>query len=209
MTLSGDGEDGGPRETRGILSEADRTYLQNRGEYSRQAANERQKRITERIRAAVLDFQYLAAPEFPDELLENAFSAAGDADEYESVWAEGVQRGAAGATLSDPAVDAGVVEALAFFHRVYPPERFNQLVEDGVTTAVDRYYPDVEVVDASYNPDIRDRQGAHDVAKSKLEDGRPLTAEQSKLLIQWGEVDPDRVVENIRGAPIDDAQPDG
>jgi hypothetical protein len=45
---------------RGILTEADRKYIKNLGEFSRQAAHQREEAIRNRVREAVRDFQLLA-----------------------------------------------------------------------------------------------------------------------------------------------------
>lgn len=45
---------------RGILTEADRKYIKNLGEFSRQAAHQREEAIRGRVREAVRDFQLLA-----------------------------------------------------------------------------------------------------------------------------------------------------
>jgi len=45
---------------RGILTEADRKYIKNPEEYSRQAAHQREEAIRGRVREAVRDFQILA-----------------------------------------------------------------------------------------------------------------------------------------------------
>lgn len=45
---------------RGILTESDRRYIKNPGEFSRQAAHQRQEAIRDRLREAVRDFQLLA-----------------------------------------------------------------------------------------------------------------------------------------------------
>lgn len=45
---------------RGILTEADRKYIKNLGEFSRQAAHQREEAIRDRVREAVRDFQLLA-----------------------------------------------------------------------------------------------------------------------------------------------------
>ena len=183
-----------PHEERGILSPADREYLQHPEDYSRQAANEREQRIVERIRNALLDFRYLADPEFPDEYLEESF---GDQEAHGRV--EPISLPEGGLTLSDGYVEDSVVEAITLFHLIYPPAVFNDMIEEAVETAVSRYRPDIEVVDASYNPDIRDRGAVHQIAMGKLDEGDPLSAEETKLLLEYGEVDPDRVVEHVRG----------
>lgn len=199
-----------PGRGRGIFSEADREYLKDPENYkSRQARHKRREEIPPRIENGILDFSILADPEFPEERLNEAFSASEDeAEELDGPWAHAVQTGQIDGPLSDPDVEDSVVDAVAFFHRMYPPSLFNDIIEEGVERAVERYYPGVEVVDASYNPDIRDKETAHEVAKKKLEAGTPLTGKETKLLIEVSEVDVDRVVENIRNQPEDSGDGD-
>lgn len=186
------------REERGILSAADRNYLRNPEEYSRQAANARQRRIVERVRNGLLDFQYLADPEFPEEYLEQAFASTQDGPVRGPVVSITAAEDAEKIAKSDPEVKNGATEAITTFHRIYPPATFNNMVEEAVQTAVARYYSGIEVVDASYNPDIRERDSVHDRAKKKLDNDDPLTPRETKLLLEYGEVDPDRVVEHVR-----------
>lgn len=179
---------------RGILSGADREFLRNPDEYSRQATNEREHRIVERIRNALLDFRYLADPEFPDKLLSQAFSEPLESGGRHTLLATVVDE----IEASDPDIEDGAVEAITAFHRVYTPATFNDMVEDAVQAAVARYYSGREVVDASYSPDIRDRERVHERAQEKLESDTPLTANETKLLLEYGEVNPDRVVDHVR-----------
>lgn len=199
MAISDNADD--LRKERGILSKADRKFLRTPEEYSRQAGNERKKAIVERIRAAMLDFHYLADPEFPGELLTEAFRVPDDeVPDHEGPWARAVSRGELDHLLA-PDMEDGVVNAIATFHRVLPPSLFNEAVEEAVEKAVKWYYPDHEVVDAGYEPDIQERGQVHKTAKWKLENDIPLTGEESKTLIEEGEVDPDDVVAHIRGSP--------
>ena len=191
------------RDERGILSRADREYLRNPEEYSRQAANARQRRIVERTRNALLDFRYLADPEFSDELLLRAFAAPPDLGGRHPLLGTVPDGASTEIVVSDPEVEASAAEAITTFHRIYPPELFNSLVEDGVVSSVNRFQAEKEVVDASYSPDIRDREKVHERAREKLESDIPLTAEETKLLLEYGEVDPDRVVEHVRGSGDD------
>jgi len=55
VTPDTDGDD----RKRGVLSKADRNYLKNPEEYSRQASHERQRKIRERIEDAILDMSIL------------------------------------------------------------------------------------------------------------------------------------------------------
>lgn len=59
---------------RGILTKADREYLQNPEEYSRQASYNREAKIRERLQRALLDFPTLAT-ELDDSVLEDLLSA--------------------------------------------------------------------------------------------------------------------------------------
>lgn len=52
-------ENGGDERPRGVLSEADRSYLRNSEGYSRQAAHARENAILERTQNAILDFTLL------------------------------------------------------------------------------------------------------------------------------------------------------
>lgn len=182
-----------PHEKRGILSAADRRFLQNPDDYSRQAANEREDRIVERIRNAMLDFRYLADPEFPEEYLAEAFRQSEGPSIRQPL---SVQE--SGVALSDPRIEDSAVEAITLFHRIYSPSTFNDMIEEAVVTAVDRYYSDIQVVDASYNPDIRDREVVHDRAVEKVEEGLPLTPDETKLLLEYGEVDAKDIAEHVR-----------
>lgn len=72
---------------RGILTKADREYLRNPDEYTRQARHERRKNIEKRIANSMGDFELLAG-ELDDEILirlrENLLSyAKGESDYYE------------------------------------------------------------------------------------------------------------------------------
>lgn len=66
-------DDRGPQE-RGILTGADREYLQNPEEYSRQASYNRQQKITERVQFALNDFPLLAT-RLDDGVLEDVLAA--------------------------------------------------------------------------------------------------------------------------------------
>jgi len=59
---------------RGILTKADRKYLRNPGEYSRQASYNREEKITQRIRRAFNDFPLLAE-ELDDDVLDELLGA--------------------------------------------------------------------------------------------------------------------------------------
>lgn len=195
-----------PGRDRGILAPVDREYLNDPERYqnqkSRQAAYKRREEIPKRIRNSLLDMSILAHPQFPGDLLEAAFSVPEDrVDEQEGLWARAVQRGDLEGPLSDSRVEDSVVEAITLFHRMYPPSLFNDFVEDGVKQAGDHYYPDYEVLDASYEPDIRQKGAAHERAKRRFEKGLRLTDEEIRILLKWGEIDPEEVATHVREQP--------
>lgn len=86
---------------RGILTEADRAFLRNPDEYSRQNAHARQNAIGERVRNAILDFTVL---------FDNL-----DAEGYQRIF--GRPPTPKSQRYADPALEAGLRDALAFvFH---------------------------------------------------------------------------------------------
>jgi len=194
-----------PSRDRGILAPADREYLNDPERYqnqkSRQAAYKRREEIPKRIRNSLLDMSILAHPQFPGDLLEAAFSAEEGIDEREGLRARAIQRANVDWTLTDPRIEDSIVDAMTLFHRMYPPSLFNDFVEDGVKQAGDHYYPDYEVLDASYEPDIRRKGAAHEWAKRSLEEGYRLTDEEIRILLKQGETDPEEVATHVREQP--------
>lgn len=188
---------------RGLLSDADRKYLTNPEEYgTRQSRYKRREAIPERIHHGMLDFGILADPDFPDELLDKAFGVPNnELGSYDGPWAEMIQSGRIDGELIHPAVENGAVNAITLFHRIYPPSKFNDIIEEGVKQAVEYYYPEMEVKDAGYSPTIEKRGAAHDRAKRRLEKERRLTDEMVRLLLEEGEVDPQEVVKHVRNPP--------
>jgi len=188
---------------RGILSPSDREYASHPEQYSeeksRTAVNKREEAIVERVRNAVLDFEYLSDTDFPDKLLESAFSPPeGDIEDLDGGFADLYRRGKLDTKLLDPDIEDNFVSMVAFLFHVLPPTLFSEVVEDGVKQAIREQYPDYEVVDASYNPDIRSPDRAHKQAKNLLENGISLSDEQVRLLLERGEVDPQKVAENVQ-----------
>lgn len=90
-------DESGPEERpRGILTEADRQYLRNREEYSRQAAHARQGAIVERTRNGILDFSLLF-----DNLADEDWGDITGASPRNDVW------------FDDPDIEAGIRDTLA------------------------------------------------------------------------------------------------
>lgn len=191
-----------PDRDRGIFSESDRLYLVDRENYAtRQTRYNRKQEIPRRIRNAFLDLAILADPEFPEDLLDEAFRDPSgetvDVGEMVGAW-EDREPAMREQPAADEAMQQGFVEAIALMNKLYTQTGATALVEEGTTTAVRRYYPELEVVDASYDPDIRPRGQAHDVAKHRLKEDLTLTDEQVRLLLEKGEIDPERVAKHVR-----------
>lgn len=188
---------------RGILSTSDREYALDPEQYeeekSRTAVNKREEAIVERVRNAVIDFEFLTNPTFPDRLLEAAFSPAeGDIEDLDGGFTDLYRRGKLDTELLDPDIEDNFVSMVALLFHVLPPTLFSEVVEDGVKQAVREQYSEYEVVDASYTPDIRSPDRAYGQAKALLENGISLGDEQVRILLERGEVDPQKVAENVQ-----------
>lgn len=89
-------ENGPEKRPRGILTEADRKFLRNREEYSRQAAHARQEAVVERTRNAILDFSLLF-----DNLTDEDWTDITGVYPMNDVW------------FDDPEIEAGIRDTLA------------------------------------------------------------------------------------------------
>lgn len=188
---------------RGILSTSDREYALNNKQWtkdkSRAAVNQRKKAIINRIRNGMLDFNHIANKEFPGELLRSVFYISEDGFNISNK--EPVSLRDAGMIQSDyqePRIEEACIDIVALIYRMYPPALANSIVEKGVSQAIGDFYPNSEVVDASYTPELRSPHKAHEIAKHSLNNGYELTDEQVRLLLEEGEVDPREVAEHIK-----------
>lgn len=159
---------------RGTLTEADREFLRNRKEYSRQAAHARQNAIVERTRNAILDFSLLF-----DHLTQEDWEDVSGHPPTPTVW------------FDDPAFDAGVRDTLASMILVSggrgliegsaPVDPTSErLLRDAFERVAWRYMLDMERFELIIEAErIRWRQ-----LLERLEDGEELSIDElSQLLI--------------------------
>lgn len=195
---------------RGILSSADRDYVLDPERWSenktRPAVNQRKKAITNRVRNAILDFEYLSDEKFPQEILDSAFQRPDDFDPKKDGPINLRQAGAVDDEAKDPNIERGFIAAVSLIYRTFSTNVANTIIEKGVINATSEFYPDREVVEASYDPTFRSTEDVHERAKDALEEGSILSNEQVLLLLKHGEVDPDDVAENVQenSGPISD-----
>jgi len=187
---------------RGILSESDRNYALNTEEWSKEksrpAANQRKKAIIERVRNSILDFNHLADEEFPEELLNQVFHLQEEYDPEEHGPLTLQQSGSLDIGQQDPRIQEGCTAAITLIYRMFSPKIANSIVEQGVRQAIQEFYPEYVVVDASYNPDLRSPSKSHDRAKSRMEEGLRLSEDELRLLLERGEVDPQKIAEHVQ-----------
>lgn len=187
---------------RGILSSADREYAIDPEKWSenksRPAVNQRKKAITNRVRDSILDFEYLADEKFPQEILDSAFERPDNFDPKKDGPLNLRQAGAIDSEAKDPNIEEGFIAAVSLIYRTFSPSVANKIIERGVIRATNDFYPNHEVVDASYEPVLRPTENAYERAKDSLEEGLNLTSEQIRLLLEHGEVDPEEVAEHVQ-----------
>ena len=186
---------------RGILSESDRNYALNNEQWSKEksrpAANQRREAIIERLRNSMLDFILLADEEFPEELLSQVFHLDQEYDLEKHGPLSLMQFGQLDLE-QDPRIQEGCTAAIALIYRMYSPTIANTIIEEGVRQAVQAFYPEHKVVDASYNPDLRSPDRAHEQAKNRMEKGLRLREDDLRLLLEQQEVDPQRVASHVQ-----------
>ena len=81
---------------------------------------------------------------------------------------------------------------------MFPPGVANSMVERGVRQAFREFYSDYEVTDADYDPHVQSTSMVHDRAKSNLNDGRQLNEDEIRILLERGEIDPQKVAEHVQ-----------
>lgn len=186
---------------RGILSSADREYARDPEKWSesksRAAASQRKNAIANRIQNAIIDFNYLADEDFPQEILDSAFQTP---DDFEPEEHRPLTHGKVGGISfqdRDPIIQ-GFTAAVSLIYRSFPMPVANRTIELGVIQATNNFYPDHNLVDASYDPVLVSKEDAHERARDALEQGLKLTGEQVLLLLEQGEVDPTEVAEHVQ-----------
>lgn len=190
---------------RGILSSADREYALDPEKWSKDkskpAVSQRKKAITNRVRNAILDFEYLADENLPQEILDSAFQPPDDFDPKKDGPITLRQAGMVDLDEGkDPNIEKGFIAAVCLIYRTFPLRIANRIVEKGVNRAVSDFYPNQEAIDASYDPVLISTEDAHERAKDRLREGSRLTSEQVQLLLERGEVDPEEVAEHVQNS---------
>ena len=188
---------------RGILSSADREYALDPEKWSedksKPSVSQRKKAITSRVRNAILDFEYLVNENFPQEILDSAFQPPDDFDRKKDGPITLRQAGMIDLKEgTDPNIERGFTAAVCLIYRKFPLSVANNIIEKGVKRAVSDFYPNQQVIDASYDPVLISTEDAHKKAKDKLREGSRLTSEQVQLLLERGEVDPEEVAEHVQ-----------
>lgn len=176
---------------RGILSPADRQYLRNPEEYSRQNQYERERAIKERVFDSVLDFQLLFEL-LPEDLRTEVFGRR-----------TGFVGDEGGADLSGmfenrvPAENA-LRDGVAFLYLAAGDVTVKQseIVEQGVARAVERsgrYNAEV-----SLDVDRRERSGWVHQGQKKMQEGEPLENAEIRALMESETVSDETVGEYLR-----------
>lgn len=165
---------------RGILTKADRGYLRNPGEYSRQASYNRKEKINQRIQRAFNDFPLLAT-ELDESVLEDLLASERVGQELDD--------GTTETTAKVPSENMKVPFALTFLIRAsltgenlaagpeFGPEQalapFIRNVERGIEIWLNEYHNLTGSVDVSVSVD--DLQRADTLADELAERDEPLT----------------------------------
>jgi len=193
---------GSKERARGILSPEDREYILDPEKWSENKTaseiDQRKKAITNRLRNAILDFEYLSHENLPQPILDSAFQCPDDFDPKKDGPISLRQAGGIDVGGKDPSIERGFTAAVTLIYRTFSTYVASEIVEKGVINATSVFYPNHEIVDASYDPTLRPVEGVHERAKKALEEGSILSNAQVLLLLKEGEVDPDDVAENVQ-----------
>lgn len=175
---------------RGVLSQADRNYIKNPDEYSRQASHAREEKIQERVYNSILDFIILS------EELDSA-----DREEYLELDTE-----------RWPDVDYALPYMIAFAHNLivdkYSNPRFqiqsepyghkNRFFEIRLNDALSQAYleHDLLVEDIDLTVESEEVPALDEIA-TRIEKGRPLHTKTIEYLTRTGEIDGTAVFEFV------------
>lgn len=166
---------------RGILTTADRDYLVDRADYSRQNANARKNAIVERTTEAIRDCWLLANRLEDDEVqrIVDRLRVGGDFHPLHPVPQEIVDQGTViegtdpGDVLAAPnQLHRGIVSAIALLYRFYGDDEvaFERVVAQGVRSGIGHSRSGRWAVDVEINA-TRDEKGDMDEIIERLEDG--------------------------------------
>lgn len=187
---------------RGILSESDRRYTLDYDSWSkgksRVAGNQRETSIINRVGNSMLDFRILSNKEFPRELLDQVFRSSEDNFNVDQSDPLSLQQMDSIFEYHNPGIEEGCICAVELIYRMYTPDVANKIIEMGVRRAIRDFYPEYEVSDASYEPELYSPDQTHQRAKQFLEEGVTLSDEQIRLLLERGEVSPEKIAEHVQ-----------
>jgi hypothetical protein len=110
------------------------------------------------------------------------------------------------AALEDHGVKRGFIAAVALIYRLYNREDANRIIQKGFKRAIEDFYPETTVIDASYNPKTKSPELAYLNAKATLENDESLTDTQIRLLLEEGEIDPEKIAKHIQQGNTRDSQ---
>jgi len=188
---------------RGALSPADRGYLCNPDDYSRQASHEREERIEERVRNALLDFTLLFR-HLDDEQAEEIFDGLDDDTELR----RGIKH--ALAFLFDGAATPKQGPNISFSEegaskKLTSAGWFDKLLEEAYVLALIQYD---FIVDEFEPPTVT---GEHiegiDKARRMAEAGEEFSPRYIQMLLHTDVIDSEPVQEAVRERLLEDVSP--
>jgi len=188
---------------RGTLSPADRGYLHNPDDYSRQASHEREGRIEERVRNAVLDFTLLFR-HMNDEQLAEIFAELNDDTELRrgvkhalAFLFDGTATPEAGSNFSFSEKDAS--------EKLMSAGWFDKLLEEAYVLALIQYE---FIVDEFEPPTVT---GEHiegiDKAQRMAEAGEEFSPRYIQMLLHTDVINSEPVQEAVRERLLEDLSP--
>ena len=187
---------------RGILSESDRRYALDYERWSegksRVAGNQREAAIINRVGNSMLDFRILSNKEFSHDLLEQVFQSPEEEFSVNQIDSLSLQQIDTIFEYRNPGIEQGCISAVELIYRMYSPTIANKIIEMGVKRAIRDFYPEYEVSDASYDPELHSPDRTHQLAKEFLEEGVTLSDEQIRVLLERGEVNPETIAEHVQ-----------
>jgi hypothetical protein len=176
------------KRERGVLSPADRAYLSDPDEYTRQATHKRKKAITQRVRDSVLDLSLLLE-ELPGhrrrEILGGQF---GRVDPEEPLDTDG----------GPPTESFRDAVAFLYLAAADRPEDAQGVVEEGVRRGEQRLGPPDRRVEAELEVERKDLQQFANRGERKMNDGRELSDTEVRALLETGRETPEQVAEYVR-----------
>jgi len=101
--------------------------------------------------------------------------------------------------IVDPDIEDALLNLLVFsFRALRGPGQYQPAVENAAESAFERYLPEATITANEYTLEYDRPDKAIQMAKIVLEEGGHLTDAQVRLLLEQEDIDPDRVVEQVR-----------